>query len=506
MTASGAAPPGATPAAGRLLLGGIVLPLAAGAIAVFGFAPFHFWPAPIAAIALLLWTWQASGSPRQASLSGLAFGLGYFLVGVSWVYVSLHEFGSMPAPLAALATFLFCAYLALFFAAAGWVAVRLAPAPGIARLAGAAAAVTLAEWLRGWLFTGFPWLNLGTSQAPAGVLAGFAPYLGNYGTTLAVAGLAAAAAAMPGPALGRATWVFAGIIAAGWLGGVPQWTQPAGPPLSVALLQGNVPQDLKWREDVRTRTLLDYRDMIFAAKARVVVIPETALPAFLDQLPADYLESIRAHARAEGKEVLLGVVEREFRGETFTYYNSLIHLTGGGGTFRKYHLVPFGEFIPPGFRWVLAVLKIPLSDFSRGALGQPPIRAAGVSFGVMICYEDIFGEEVIAQLPAAQVLVNVSNDAWFGKSFAAEQHLQSSQMRAIETGRPVVRSTNTGVTAAIAPDGRVTSRLPWFTHGILTTEVTPMQGMTPYARVGNTPAVLLALALLGWAWRRGRRP
>ena len=499
------APPGATPAAGRVLLRGLVVPLLAGAFAVLGFAPFYFWPAPFAAVALLLWTWQASASPRQAALSGLAFGLGYFLVGVSWVYVSLHVFGSMPAPLAALATLLFCAYLALFFALAWWVAVRAACRADMTRLLAGAAAITLAEWLRGWLFTGFPWLNLGTSQAPASPLAGFAPYLGNYGATLAVAGVAAALAAMASPARRPAAAVFAVIVAAGWLGGLPQWTRPAGPAFTVALLQGNVPQDLKWREDVRTRTLLDYRDMIVAAKARVVMIPETALPAFLDQLPPDYLEGIRAHARAEGKEVLLGVVEREFRGDTFTYYNSLIHLTGSGGTYRKYHLVPFGEFIPMGFRWVLAILKIPLSDFSRGALGQPAIVAGGIPFGVMICYEDIFGEEVIAQLPAAQVLVNVSNDAWFGKSFAAEQHLQSSQMRALETGRPVVRSTNTGATAVIDPRGRVSSRLPWFTHGILTAEVTPMQGMTPYARIGNAPAVLLAIAFLAWTWRRGRR-
>jgi apolipoprotein N-acyltransferase len=411
----------------------------------------------------------------------------------------------MPAVLAALATFLFCFYLACFFAAAGWITVRLVAVPGVARLAAGAATIALAEWLRGWLFSGFPWLNLGTSQAPAGPLAGFAPYLGNYVATLAVTTLAAAVAAMPSPALRKATWVFAAVIAAGWLGGFPQWTRPAGPAITMALLQGNVPQELKWREDVRTQTLLDYRERIFAAKARVVVIPETALPAFLDQLPPDYLESIRSHATSAGKEVLLGVVEREFRGEAFTYYNSLVHLTGPGGTYRKYHLVPFGEFIPPGFRWVLAILKIPMSDFARGALGQPPIVAAGVPFGVMICYEDIFGEEVIRQLPAAQVLVNVSNDAWFGKSFAAEQHLQSSQMRAMETGRWVVRSTNTGATAVIDPQGRVVSRLPWFTAGTLTAEVTPMAGMTPYAYVGNWPAVLAALVMLVLATRSARR-
>lgn len=504
MSSPGGAPPARAPARAALFAG-ILVPLVAGAAGVLGFAPFYAWPVPILALSALFFAWQRSVSPRQAAISGLAFGLGYFLAGVSWVFVSLHDFGSMPAVLAAIATFLFCAYLALFFALAGWATVRAAPSPGLARLAAGAAAVALAEWLRGWLFTGFPWLNLGTSQAPMGPLAGLAPYVGNYGVTLAVAGVAAllTRAGEERMPLRRFAMALALMLVA-YVAGRIEWTRPAAPPFSMALLQGNVPQELKWREDVRTKTLLDYREMIFKARARVVLIPETALPAFLDQLPADYLESIRAHARSEGKEVLLGVVEREFRGDTFTYYNSVIHLTGTGGTYRKHHLVPFGEFIPPGFGWVLAVLKIPLSDFSRGALGQAPIVAAGIPFGVMICYEDIFGEEVVAQLPAAQVLVNVSNDAWFGKSFAAEQHLQSSQMRALETGRPVVRATNTGATAAIDAKGRVTSRLPWFTHGTLVAEVTPMQGMTPYARWGNAPAVVLALGLLAWAAARAR--
>jgi apolipoprotein N-acyltransferase len=276
--------------------------------------------------------------------------------------------------------------------------------------------------------------------------------------------------------------------------------------VAVALLQGNVAQQLKWREDVRTQTLLAYRKMIIEAPARVVVIPETALPAFLDQLPPDYVESLRAHARTANKDILLGTVEREFRpGGDFDYYNSLVRLTGDKvESYRKRHLVPFGEFIPPGFKFVLAVLKIPLSDFTRGE-SLEPLHAAGVAFGVAICYEDIFGEELIRQLPAAQVLVNVSNDAWFGESFAADQHLQASQMRALETGRWTVRSTNTGVTAAIDPTGRVVKRLPWFTAGTLVVDVVPMQGLTPYARLGNYGALALIAGVLLLAWRRRDR-
>jgi apolipoprotein N-acyltransferase len=505
--------PPARSSAARTVATGLLLPLAAGALAVLGFAPFYLWVAPIIALALLLRTWQASGSPLQAALSGFAFGLGLFLAGVSWVFVSLHYFGGMPALLAALATFLFCAYLALFPALAGWVTVRFAGASPPARLALGAAAFVACEWLRGTLFTGFPWLTFGTSQAPGSPLAGFAPVLGGYGVSLAMAIAAALMATWTTrAAAGRSRLLpVAALALLLVLGGALRyatWTTPAGPAVTVALLQGNVPQQIKWQEEVRTATLLAYREMIFKAQAQVVVLPETALPAVLDQLPEDYLRGIREHARREGKEVLLGIVERDERPEEQRYFNSLVRLTGEGGAYRKRHLVPFGEFIPPGFKWVLAVLHIPMSDFNSGARGQAPLAAAGTRFGVAICYEDIFGEEVIDALPAAQVLINVSTDAWFGESWAADQHLQASQMRALESGRWMLRSTNTGVTAAIDERGRVVSRLPAFQAGTLLATVTPHDGMTPYARWGNLPAlagvVLLALGALRLSRRRRR--
>ena len=508
MTQAAGAAPRVT--AARALALGIFAPLVAGAACVLGFAPFYAWPVPIFAVAVLLHAWSPRDTPRQAGLSGFAFGLGFFLAGVSWVYVSLHDFGSMPAPLAALATFLFCAYLSLFPAAAGWTAVRLAGTKAGVRLVLGATLLVAFEWVRGWLFTGFPWLNLGTSQAPSSPLAGFAPVLGAYGTSLAVTGEAAM--------LGEVAWSRAwsrrralllaslvGLFVAGGALRAITWTRPAGPAVTVALLQGNVAQDIKWREEVRPRILDAYARMIMAAEASIVVIPETALPALLDQLPAEYVAALRDHARATGKHILLGTVERNPRGGEVDYYNSLVSLAEQGmPAYRKRHLVPFGEYIPPGFGWILAVLKIPMSDFAHGATNQSPIRAAGIPLGVAICYEDIFGEEVIEALPAAQLLVNVSNDAWFGRSFAAEQHLQFSQMRALETGRWMVRSTNTGVTAAIDPTGHVASRLPQFTAGTLVEKVEPRTGMTPYARFGNAPALIIAAAVGFIAWRRRR--
>lgn len=476
-------------------------PLVAGAVCVFGFAPFYFWQVPIVALAALFCVWQRSASPLRAALSGFTFGLGYFIAGVSWVYVSLHDFGAMPAPLAALATFLYCAFLALFPAATGWLAARFALQVSGARCTIAATGFVLCEWVRGWIFTGFPWLNLGVSQVPLSPLAGAAPFLGAYGVSLAVTGAAAllALALTSGSGSSMRVLGFAGLAAeflvVGSLQAV-QFTRPAAAPVSIGLLQGNVAQEMKWREEVRARTLLDYRRMIVETPARIVVIPETALPAFLDQLPEEYVDSLRRHAREAGKEILLGTVEREFRADTFTYYNSVVRLTDDKlQSYRKRHLVPFGEFIPTGFHWILAVLKIPMSDFSSGAAMQAPLVAAGIPFAVAICYEDVFGEEVIDALPRAQVLLNVSNDAWFGRSFAAEQHLQASQMRALEAGRWMVRATNTGATAAIDERGRVVKRLPQFVAGALVQEVVPRTGRTPFALWGNVAALLLAATL-----------
>jgi apolipoprotein N-acyltransferase len=500
VTVAEAVPPSRS--AARALAVGLLLPLAAGAACVLAFAPFRIWPLAIVALAILFAVFTASGSPRQAWLSGYAFGLGYFLTGVSWMYVSLHDFGEMPAVLAAIAIFGLCAYFALFPAFAGWVAVSWGGTSRARRLLVAAPAYVGLEWLRGTLFTGFNWLTTGVSQVPDSPLAGFAPYVGAYGVSLAVAGCAALAAALvtvrsrPRARLALLAGLMA-IFAVGALASLVAWTEPSGAPVRVALLQGNVAQEIKWREEVRARTLNDYRDMIYAADARVVVLPETALPAFLDQLPADYLASLRADAELHHRDILLGTVEREPRGREFDYYNSLVRITGPTlASYRKRHLVPFGEFIPPGFSWALRILHIPMSDFSRGAADQPPIDAGDVPFGVAICYEDMFGEQVIDQLPAAQALVNVSNDAWFGRSLAQEQHLQGSQARALETGRWMVRATNTGVTAAIDERGRVVDRLPIFTRGTLYADVVPRTGATPYVRMGNLAALALVTLLL----------
>jgi len=487
----------------------VILAALAGAACVFGFAPYYAWPVPMLALVVPFLAWSRAQSARRAFAAGYAFGLGFFLAGVSWIYVALHDFGEMPAILAAIAVLLFCAFLSLFPALAGWATARFAANPGW-RLVLAPAAYTLAEMLRGWIFTGFPWLAIGASQVPSSPLAGAVPVVGMYGVSLA----ACFAASLGAIALRRESKVrtrSAMVIAIALLFGVGaglrfvQWTQPSGPAILVALLQGNVAQELKWRDEERVRTLEDYREMIAAARARVVVLPETALPASFDALPPDYVQGLREIAKRDGKDIVLGVIERERSGSAMAYYNSVVTLTADKPAFyRKRHLVPFGEFIPPGFGWVFAVLKIPMGDLARGAERQGALTADGTAFGVAICYEDLFGREVIDALPAARILLNVTNDAWYGHSLAADQHLQASQVRALEAGRWMLRATNTGVTAAIDERGEVVSRLPQYTKATLVADAQPLMGMTPYARCGDLLALGIAAAIALLAAWRGR--
>ncbi|HEX9181271.1 MAG TPA: apolipoprotein N-acyltransferase, partial [Burkholderiales bacterium] len=445
---------------------------------------------------------------RRAALAGFAFGLGLFGAGASWIYVSLHDFGAMPAPLAGIATFLFCALLALFPAAVGWLQARfpLAPFPRFTLMVPALWA--LSDWTRSWFLTGFPWLATGYSQVPASPLAGFAPLLGVFGVSLAAAlsaGLLLLAAdrTLPCPvgcgAAPRA-WPAIGLLGVLWFAGfalkqVP-WTEPAGGPLKVSLLQGNITQDLKWRPEKALATLDTYLRLAREAEGRLVILPETALPLFRHEVPPEYLDALARRVAAAGGDLLAGMPELAGPRE---YYNSMMSFGASPSQiYRKHHLVPFGEFVPlrPLFGWVMDWLRIPLGDFSRGAAVQAPMAVAGQKVAVNICYEDVFGEEIIRQLPEATLLANVSNDAWFGRSLGPQQHLQIAQARALETGRYHMRATNTGVTAVIDPRGRVLARAPEFTTTRLEAEVTGYTGATPYVRWGNWAVVLMCSAMV----------
>lgn len=485
----------------------LLLALAAGATAVPAFAPFHFWPLALVSSWVLLVLWRASATPLQAFAIGFTWGLGVFVTGVSWIFVSLNVYGNMPAALAALATLLFCLYLAVFPGLAGalqaWLARRLAISTCWKLAAVAPASLVLLEYARGWFLSGFPWLTLGYSQAPDGWLAGFAPLVGVHGISLALA-VTAGVLALPWTTLrGRARIAFAAGLAALWLGGMlagkVTWTEVAGKPTRAALLQGNVPQHLKWREDERAPTLANYDELMRSAKARLIVMPETALPDFLDRIPVEYIDAIKRHGVANGIDVLIGApIATRIEGATaFAYANSVISV-GASMTQRydKQHLVAFGEFIPPTFSWVYRWLQIPLAGFTAGSDSQQPMAIAGLKVALNICYEDAFGREIARQLPQAELLVNVSNMAWYGRSLAADQHAQFSQMRAIETGRWMLRATNTGVTAAIDDRGRIVKSLTQFSRGALEVDFVPRKGATPYVRFKDGPALALMAVLL----------
>lgn len=480
-----------------------------GALTVTGFAPFHLFPVPVITLALLFHWWRNSATPLRAALLGFCFGLGLFGAGVSWIYVSLHDFGAMPLPLAALATFLFCAFLALFPALVGWMLTKLrlaTPASSFTWALAAAALWMLSEWVRGWIFTGFPWLALGYSQVPVGPLAGFAPVAGVYGVSL---GLAVSAAFLclwleQGWRTRRAVLSFvlplAAIFSSGF--GLQQidWTTPQGEPVTVSLLQGNISQDLKWRADRVVNSMEVYARLAQQSNSRLIIMPETALPLFRDQAPPAYLAGLADHARKNNGDILVGMAEYAPAGSSSgksggEYYNTLFSFGASAEQhYRKHHLVPFGEFIPlkPVFGWIIHVLHIPLSDFSRGGLDQKPLALAGQRVAVNICYEDVFGEEIISQLPQATLLANVSNDAWFGRSIGPQQHLQISQTRALETGRYMLRATNTGVTAIIDQRGVVLQEAEAFTTLALHGTAQGYGGATPYVRFGNALALGLA--------------
>ncbi len=511
----------------------LVIAFVLGAVTVAGYAPYYLYLQPVITVTGLFYLWSRAPGARAAGAIGFAFGLGLFLFGVSWVYVSLHDFGAMPLPLAAIFTLLFCAFLALFPALVGYACARSGTRHAVRYGLLAPAAWVLAEWTRSWIFTGFPWLALGYSQIPSSPLAGYAPVLGIHGVTLATAASAGLIVIWwlgtvekgkgkreKGKVEGlRLPAVFsflihpsAFILVAVWLGGFAlkqiEWTEPVGSPVTVSLLQGNIAQDLKWREDRVPVTLKTYSTLAWTSSSQLIILPETALPLFVDQVPQDYLSMLAILARRNGGDILVGVPERLPGGE---YFNSVISFgTSPTQTYRKSHLVPFGEFIPlrPVLGWIVSVLAIPLQDFSRGAENQRPLAVAGQRVAVNICYEDAFGEEIIRQLPEATLLVNVSNVAWFGRSIAPGQHLQISQARALETGRFMLRATNTGVTGVIGPDGRLLGAAPEFTMAAVTHSVQGYGGATPYVRWGNTAALALCavlIALAAWIARRPKR-
>ncbi|MDQ0014524.1 apolipoprotein N-acyltransferase [Variovorax boronicumulans] len=466
------------------------------------------------ALVWLLASLRAEGAGwRRAGLHAWLFSTTWLAGSFWWLFISMHTYGGLPAPLAAIAVLALAAALGLYYAvAAAWFVVR-GPKGRVTGALVFAALWTLAELVRGSWFTGFPW-GAGGYAHVEGPLAAWAPWIGVYGIG-AVAALAMALVALG--SLPRRTEVVQGLVLIALVFGLPHFApslRGAGSgSLQVALLQGNIPQDEKFIPGGGIETALRwYGEQLRDAKASLVVTPETAVPLLPQQLPAGYLEAIQARYSSGTQAAIVGLP----LGGRGGYSNAVLGFQPGASQpyqYSKHHLVPFGEFIPPGFRWFIQMMNIPLGDFQRGGLAQAPFVWQGQRIAPNICYEDLFGDEIGAnfrdEAKAPTILLNVSNIAWFGDSVAIDEHLSISRMRSLEFARPMVRATNTGATVVIDAEGRVTHQLPRLTRGVLEATVEGRTGLTPYARwvapFGLWPLWIAMLAIVGIAFALGRR-
>ena len=482
----------------------------AGALTMLSFAPFGFFPlAPFLVLPILYAA--CTCSPRAAARLGFAWGGGLFLAGTYWLYVSIHVFGEAPLVLAIFLMVGLVIIMAFYYAGTAWIIARVARDNLPVFMVVAPTTWVALEWLRGWVLTGFPWMTLGYSQIDS-PLAGFAPVIGIFGVSLmlliSASGLLAAILAQSR----NSRIAFASIAIVPWLAGAAlnnvTWTEEAGEPVVATIVQGGVSQDRKWLRDQFQPTIELYRNALRAhGDSDLVVWPEVAIPAVLDQ--ADYIvRLLEQDVRESDTTLLFGILERD--ADSGGIYNSVVATDGRSPRqiYRKRHLVPFGEYFPvPDFvRSWMRMMSLPYNDISAGSDVQPLLEMNdGNQLAVAICYEDAYAAEQLYALPDASILVNVSNDAWFGDSIAPHQHLEIARMRALEAGRYVVRATNNGVSAFIGPDGGLIETGPQFEFVAMTADLTPRQGSTPYVVVGNWPVISLAFLCLAFFGYRARK-
>ncbi len=484
------------------LLAGLCLPLS--------FAPLYLVPFAFLSPLVLFILWLHK-TPQQAFKLGFVFGFGFFVFGLSWVYVAIHVFGATPAWAAVIMLALFASYLALFIALQGWVGAKLIAKFKIPFVLQALIVFPvlwlLFEWLRGWLFTGMPWLHLGYAF-PVLPLSGYAPVFGVYGISLLVIFMTALVFFALCSA-GKARHIVAAVSIAiilmiGFGLSNIEWTIEKNKSIKVSLVQGNAEQITKWDAD-KIKLRMD----TYARLSRqhwdsdVVIWPENAMTIFYHQLADDFLLPLAKEAKQTNTDLIIGLpfMDKDFE----NYYSSMMsfsaedkNLESYSGVFNKVHLVPFGEYIPLGYliRDLVKFFDLPMSSFSKGKQDQPLLKMRGEPLATSICYEDSFGEELIRQLPEATLLINGSNNAWYGDSLAPHQHLQIAQMRALETGRMLLRATTNGISAVIDYKGKVVARSPQFESYVITYSVRPRTGATPYVRWGNWPVISVAFLLL----------
>lgn len=468
-----------------------------GILYTLAFAPFNLAYAAFPALAYLFWA-TLTLSPKRAAIRGYLFGFGQFGLGVSWVFVSIHDYGGGSLFGSLLITVLFICFWALFPGIAVYLATKL-PYKKSGRLILFPLLWVLVEYLRGRIvLEGFPWLQIAYSQLDT-MLAGYIPLVGCYGVGLLASLLAVLLIRimLTPKYLSRLLLCVAGVWIAGGLLKTVNWTQPIGKPIKTTLIQGNISQDKKWLPEKRISTILQYIQMTEAHwDSKVIVWPESSVPAYLSDVYETFLRPLGQSAKSHQTELIISVPSYgNAEGEK---YNSVVTLGREEGMYRKVHLLPFGEYMPwqPVSGWILAHFNLRLSRFAPGRPDQPLLSAGDHRFKASICYEDAFAENAIRGLPDAAYLVNATNDGWFGDSIEPHQHLQIARMRALETGRYLLRSTNTGVTAIISPAGEVISQAPLFTTTALTGMIEPMSGMTPFSRIGDDAVVGFVFVLL----------
>lgn len=480
-----------------------VIALMAGMLLPLSFSPFHYYPLAIISLALLFVSWQGV-SAKQAALRGFLFGLGFFGVGVSWVYVAIHDFGSASMPLAALLTAVFVAFLSSYLALLGW---------GIKKISGETlstidfvfllpVAWLVFEYFKGWFLTGFPWLEVGAGQI-VGPLSGYTSIVGVLGVSLLTA-LSAGILAAAWQAKRISLLVIVLVIwTVGYFLKPVLWTQPVDKEIKVTIVQGNIPQQIKWDPEQLYKTLALYQARTEQHwDSDLIVWPENAVTVFYHQVKEFYLAPLAELAQTNQTDILLGLPVRNQTEDK--YYNSMMSLGSQEGFYYKSHLVPFGDYVP--FEWLRGIIKffdLPMSSFSPGPVSTQLLSAAGQLIGTSVCYEDTFSTEVLRTVPEASLLVNATNNAWYGDSFAPHQHLQISQNRALETGRPIIRATTNGVSAFIGFKGNLQQQTAQFKEAVLTANVQPRQGATPYVTWGQMPVCLFSLfMLIAWIYYR----
>ncbi|MFP8965761.1 apolipoprotein N-acyltransferase [Pokkaliibacter sp. CJK22405] len=493
----------------------LLFALIAGAIYPLGFAPFGYWPLTLLSVSYFFVLMQTASSLRQALARGWLFGTGLFGVGTSWVWVSMYHYGGTGIVLSALLTALFCMAMALFFllqSALHFYTRRT----GRWALLSLPAVWIISEIIRTYLFTGFPWLLLGYSGMDT-YWQGFAPVLGVYGVSAILAICAVALANIIPPIFRESdlrlkpSFLIALTLASGWILERIDWTTPTEQaPLRIMLAQGNVPQNAKWQPDSAAPTIDRYEAMTRKAwsEPSLVIWPETAVPALLNNAYA-YLAPFADELAKRQSALITGIPTRVDKDGTSEYHNSLVVLGDGLGLYHKRHLVPFGEYVPleSMLRGLIQFFDLPMSAFSKGKLEQPPLSTMGHKIAASICYEVAYPELMRIGADQADILMTVSNDTWFGDSFARYQHLEMVRMRALETGRPMVRATNDGMTAFISPKGKIEAELKQFKAGVLVHEVQGYRGETPFGRWGSWPTWVIAiLAALISLSRRKRHP